>query len=272
MLRWLQRPLNAVSVLLALVPFVLLLLIIRAYLVRQAPYIDQWSLGVYIATRAQAGTLTPGDVAIQYGAHHIIFSNLTTALFARITQWDLTRTIYIQPLLSLVRLGLLVALLAKQKPRLLAPGLVLYSLIVFYPTQLHLWEYSFNTPWLYAQIFFLLGLITIAFHKPGWLPLAGATFWTLCATFSIAIGLVSWVIFPLVLWLNGYRSWRYALFWLGAMGVGLYLFFAPITPVYTPLEVFLPHFSGGSVLADPSRVLPRMFVYLSASVLFVNLT
>lgn len=266
-----QRPSVWVALLFALVPPVVTILITQAYLVREAPYIDQWSLGVYIATRAQAGTLTLGDLMIQYGSHRIIFSNLTTALFTVTNDWNLSQTIYIQVALSGVRWGLLVWLAARHVPRLLPPLMVLYALLVFYPTQLHLWEYSFNTPWLYAQVFFLLALLMLTTRPPGWASFWSTVFFMVCATYSIAVALVGWVILPIALWMNGYRQWRYALAWLGAMCVSLALYFLPVFPAFTRLDVLVPGFSANTDLAGIGELLAGVAVYLSASVVFIDL-
>ncbi|MEM6530398.1 MAG: hypothetical protein AAF653_19015, partial [Chloroflexota bacterium] len=270
LLRWLRRPINLIALLLVLTPPLLILLMTQAYFVREAPYIDQWSLGVYVATRAQAGTLTIGDVTSQYGAHHIIPSNLTIAAFSLLNRYDVSQTIHIQWMLSVIRWGLLLGLVGIQQTRLLAPSAVLLSLFVFYPTQLHLWEYSFNMPWLYVQVFLLAALMTIATTKPGPVPFLIVAILAICATFTIAVGLVTWVVLPVAMWLAGYRQWRYVFMWAAVTAVTVGVYFSPLLPVFERLDLLIPDFASDAPLATPGQILRGVAVYLSAPMLFFN--
>jgi hypothetical protein len=91
------------------------------------------------------------------------------------------------------------------------------------------WLVGFYSIWHLVVLFNLLALYMLQRFKPGWMPLIAAGFFSLCATFSLGPGVVTWAAIGVALWLYGYRHWTYYAVWVGSTLLTIYVYTREVT-------------------------------------------
>jgi hypothetical protein len=255
-----QKALIAAGVL----PFTGLILHILTNASRAIPRSDEWILSLYIATRTRSGLLSVNDLFIGYGAHRVFFSNLSTAIWAAITRWDTASQLYLNVVLAVLALILLIYLFHKYHPHL-TPFIVLpFTLLIFSLRQADLWEVTVNSAWLFALCFFLLILIIATSELPKLLRFLMVMLFTIAGTFSIGVGVVLWLIVPLILWRTGFKSILYYVVW-GTVASGILWVYMTDTlwNSLTVLDLLFPDWgSKTAFISNPILLIGSLFSFL----------
>ena len=216
-----QRIVPAVNALAALG---LLLLFVRAYS-SPFPISDEWFSSLPVAAKACEGTLAASDLLqVTGGGHRMLFTNVQTALDARLFGWRLDREVFLGPLLACGSFLLLVLLLRRAMPELAAATSIPLAWLVFSFYQHLNWIMSWQSAWHYANLFVIAAVVVLALGRPGWPALAAAVALAACATFSRSHGMVAWPALFVVLWLRRYSlPQRAAWIAAGVAAVAFYL-------------------------------------------------
>lgn len=222
---WFAHPLHAFAALLWLVPLARLLLFVGVY-GWQMPYGDHWVVGSNTAIPTFDGKLTLTVLARPFNDHRLFFTHVMTALLTPLTGWDARVEVAINLLLVLLLFVVLLWLLRQTRPALLAAALVPFSALMFTLMRETNWYSGLHTQWNFAPLFCLLALGALHRFGVNWRTLAAAAALSLCASYSMASGVLAWGLVLALLILNGHRQWRHYLFWIlmTVIGVGLYAF------------------------------------------------
>ena len=220
---WLRDPLNLLPTLLALVPIYFVILYMQAY-GRNVPINDQWLYSFRIASATANGDLSLGLILRDFAGHRIFFTGALTAILTALTDWNALYEMYFNLVLAVGEFIVLIALFRRRYPQLTGFILVPFSLLTFSLYQYLNWLSGFYTIWHFVVLFFLLALYTLDRFKPGWPPLIAAAFFSLCATFSLGPGIVTWAAIGLALVFYGYRHWSYYAAWIGGTLLTVYVY------------------------------------------------
>ena len=217
---------------LALVPFACLVLLVARYRV-DVLWMDEWSL-VPLIERAYQGTLSLGDLFMQYGEQRPFFLRIILLPLIRLSGWN---TFYELAFTLLLAAGIFAALSAQIVSTLKSLGVrrpfwfvPCVSLLVFSLRQQSIWLVGFYSVFLLNVFPAVLGICLLA--RPGLTPSRFflAALCGLVAAFSLANGLLYWPIGLLLLRLPPFRAEKerglYSRWWalLGSAGITIYLY------------------------------------------------
>lgn len=247
---WIVQPAPLLAVLCSsLFP---IFLVRSVYIIGQnIPTMDDWWVSVPTAVHASEGTLTFSELVGQFGAQRPVFTRLLTAFLSYTTDWNLHTEQDISILLNAVCLLLLIDLVRLRQRQVVPVILVLFSALFFSLKQWYSLLLVLTTHTHIVNAFFVLALWVLARFRIGWRALISAGVLSFCATFSYGVGMVTWPVFAVTLWMLGYRKWRFYVFWAVAAALSLALFFTGYTQLATrpALARFVLFFTAG--LANP---------------------
>jgi hypothetical protein len=224
-----------------------------AHHAQNVPFWDEWHDQMDIALKTVEGSLTVGDVLQQHNDGRVVFTNLLTALSARLAGWSLKLEMAVSLVLAGGTLLLLTSLYRASDPRGWIVAWIPFSALVFSMPQRRTWLWAIQGHYLFLVLFVVAGLLIVRRCEVGWRPLAVGAVLAGCATVSFANGVLAWAVMLPVLWMLGYR-WSHLLGWTAtaAAAAGFYL---------ATLEIQAPQ----SLPADP-LALPRfVVVYLGTA-------
>lgn len=179
---------------------------------KNIPRHDEWITSVNIALRAEAGTLTPGDLFVQNNEHRSTLTHLFTALLTYTTGWNIKTGIFLMIPFVILTWLLLLDLLRLDAPLMVAAGLMPLTALVFSLRQQNNWLVTFQFSWFTLGLFLMLGLWALR-RFAGWVGVILAALAALLMMYSALHGILGWLIFPLVMFLLGYRNRAYFIVW-----------------------------------------------------------
>lgn len=262
---------------LAVLPLLQVILYLSRSLV-DLPWWDEYDVSVFIAAKTAAGTLTLRDLLMQQNEHIIVFTNLITVISTQLFHWYVPLGSWISLVLAVINLALLLDLFRRDCPRVWPIAAPLFSVLVFSVRQMINWQSAFQSQWFFVILWFLAALWVLRVRPQGWLPVAAAAVLTLLATCSFTLGLLQWVFIPAVMFLLGYRRWRYYLAWAGVAALSLALYFALHVPnpprEFTFNPVSLTSYSLitlGAPFSWTDMTIATVFALLGLGILAANL-
>ncbi|MGQ9908319.1 MAG: hypothetical protein ACUVS2_05735 [Candidatus Flexifilum sp.] len=225
-LTWLRRPANLTA---GLIIVVCALLVIQ-YVSRNAanvPYMDEWLDSAEIAIKTAQGRLTLSDFFLQNNEHRQLFTNLVSAALVPLTRWDLRVQIGLTIATALVSLVLLIDLLRQQHAGgpLTLIGAVLGAALLLSLRQRDIWLWAYLMAWTQGIMSLIVGIWAIQRLPIGFPAVAGAIVGAFGVFFSLIYGIAAWGLYPLLLWLRGYRKPAHYLLFAAAAIVIVALFF-----------------------------------------------
>jgi len=193
------------------------------------PYWDEWVEPIDNALKTAEGTLGFADLTRQYNDSRPFFTNLLTVGSTLVLGWNLEAEMFFNQLLALLTLVLLGSILQRHMGDQAIWVIPLFSMLVFSLTQRQSLLWAIQSQYYFMILFFSAAFWFLDTTRPRWPALwAGAVF-ACCTTFSFANGFLVWVCALPVLWMLGYRTSRYFLFWFLAGTSCLALFFRNYT-------------------------------------------
>ena len=191
---------------------------------QNVPFWDEWADPLDIALHTVEGRLTPGFLLRQHSDSRPFFSNVLTAFSARVAGWSLKLEMFVSVALAGGTLVLVTSLYRATHPRSWLVVWIPFSALIFSLLQRRTWLWAVQSQYVFLILFVVASLWVVTRFEPGWRALLVAAALTLCATFSYANGFLMWGVMVPVLWMLGYRRWRYALVWAAAtvMALGAY--------------------------------------------------
>lgn len=228
--RWLGDPvhvlvLGGVGVLAALV-----VLYVQVNVVN-VPFFDEWHTSAEIAVDTARGELNLADFFGQWNEHRPMLLYFIVMLNTWLTDWNVAVQSYAHVVVGLV-LVIVAARLATshidlpaRRRTVLLCILIPIAVLVLALRMRQIWLWGMQIIWTLGFIFFLGGLLTLRRSPVGWRGVIAAVLGAAGFTYTLAYGLLSWGIYPVVMWVMGYRDWRhYALYFAGmALVVGQFL-------------------------------------------------
>jgi hypothetical protein len=225
------KPALRIETLALLVPWLLVAALALATAV-DVPYHDQWDMVPLIA-KMRAGTLSASDLLERHYEHRIAVSRVLHLGLAAATGWDLRAEIALNLLLSLASLPALLGLV-RRLVRAIGIGAtfrfeLVASLLLFSLVQWENYVWGFETGWFITTAAVLSVLVLLLRvdegSTPRWLGFAGAFVAAAIATFSLAPGLILWLVAAILMALRpGLR--RLLAIWLPAAGLVWWGYFA----------------------------------------------
>jgi hypothetical protein len=216
---------TALVVVAGLVPIALVAVDVARH-AQNVPFWDEWADPLEIAIKTVEGELTLGDLLRQYNDSRPFFSNLLTALSARVAGWSLKLQMAASVAVAGGTLLLLVALLRASHPAAWLAAWVPLAALTFSLPQRRTWLWAVQSQYVFVVLFMVAAVYVVRRRAPGWPPLAASAAFLLGATFSYANGFLTWAVMIPVLWMLGYRARRYTVVWAGAAAAGLTAYFA----------------------------------------------
>jgi hypothetical protein len=219
---WVRSPVHLFILLCGLVPPVLVLtLMIQS---PNMPFLDQWYTSYSIATLTQDGHLALGNLFAWHNEHRIVFTNLVTVLSTIFLHWNVRIELLVTFILALAILLVVLLLIRQTFSGITLVMVIPASALIFSIRGGHTWETSFQSGFLFAELFFLGALLILVSRPPAWRPLIIAAGLSICATFAINIGLVIWAALFVGLILLGYRNWKHLLLWIIIAGITWFIY------------------------------------------------
>lgn len=192
------------------------------------PQNEGWTIVMSTATASADGTLQFRDLLRRNEVHIVFFPLLTTAINARLTDWNLLVELRIGLVLLTATFLLMADVYRRHDRDALWYGLPLLALLLFTPLQDAnlLWQFT-SLQWFYQPFFFLVALWGFMVLPPTFLGLLWVMVFSFGSIMSSAGGLALLPLFTLILWMRGYRIKHYAL-WLAFAGVLLFIWMTRI--------------------------------------------
>ncbi|MFZ4814175.1 MAG: hypothetical protein ACOYL5_06555 [Phototrophicaceae bacterium] len=261
--------------LLAAIPPLWVVLMIRAYWMSQFPHGDEWRLGIYWAQELKSGQLDFNDLFISYNGHRHPWWGALVVTQIVLVDWDFRVGGMLNVALALLYWGGMMRWVWRTYPALRGVSAAVLSVLIFAPASAELWIDGINGIWLLSQAWLVGGLWALTAHERTPMNFCLALLCAIGLTFSNAAGIVGWGILLVVMWLAGYRHTGYVLVWVvtALVVVGLY-FAAPFwaTYTYTPPESVLGEGNGFTDYRTmPHLIVLGYAVFLSAPIIKLGL-
>lgn len=226
-----SRPWIRKAYLLAFLPAALLALVFVRLRFLDIPVGDQWYDPVNIVVKASTNQLSWRDLFALAEGHRPLMIRLFALAGTLLFKLDPALMSLTTWLVSLINLSVIYSLfrgdpLAQKTPLKGYSPLCLVGLssVVFVIHDQQAWiDYYFAT-WQLSLCFFLCACLCLQ-RLSSWNAFAGAAIFCLASTFSLGIGLASWLAIPVVA--IGYRSWRkihFPVAWTALGGATLYAY------------------------------------------------
>ena len=217
----------AVSLVLAVIPFVSLALLVRQYYV-DVPFWDEWE----IVTRLRSlhdGTFSFRDLWMQHNAHRPLFGVALVLTLVRASDWNVGVEVAANVLVGAMIAGVFVVQLVRRWPsdyRLPVWLLPLLSFFIFSPSQSENWLSGWQVTILLNVLAVTAGLALLANLDGRWSRLAGAGLCGIVATYTFAAGLVFWAAGSAAWWLSkDRRNLRQLMVWIITAGLTIASYF-----------------------------------------------
>jgi hypothetical protein len=225
---------------------------------KNTPRHDEWITSVPLALKVDAGQFTPADLFVQNNEHRSTITHAYTALLTYTTDWNLRVGIFAMIPFVILTWLLLLDLLRLHTPAMLTAGLLPLTALIFSLRQQNNWLVTFQFSWFALVLFLVLGLWALR-RLSGWLAVVVAAVMALLMLYSALHGILGWVIFPLVMFLLGYRRRGYYIFW----GVALLAAFASFFMGYDFGVMGISYEGQGQGLAlNPLHLALYVFAYI----------
>jgi len=221
---WINQPLNQFFLFCSLIPPLLILIYVVTN-ARSVPIYDDWDTNVILAQKTIEGALTLNDLVAQHLEHRYLFDSITTVIAVKFTGWNLKLGSFLGVGLVGCNFVILINWCKRDLPSIVSAMLVPVSALLFSFRQgiSWLWPLIANT---YLCVFwFLVAVSVLRTGRRGWPAIVAAAFLSVCASFSMAAGLLVWPILLGALWVIGYHQWRHYVFWIFAMAATYGLYF-----------------------------------------------
>ncbi len=220
------------------------------------PYYDQWDRSwEFIILNFENQTLILPQLFQQHNEHRIFFTNLLSILSAILTDWNIRFEIFMNAVLCIANGIILMAIFRKHTPRLMPLAVIIASLLVISLNQYGNLLFGFQSPFYFVILFLFMTFYCLDTPNMTNKRLGLATFFAICATFSLANGVFVWFIGLFGMWLAGVRSKKHYVLWLLATIIFNVLFFSNY------------YLSSGSSSIQPVAMIRYIPIYLSSSLM-----
>ena len=189
------------------------------------PYWDEWIKPIKNAVKTAEGRITLSDLVQQYVDSRPLFTNLVTVASVLLVDWNLQAEMYFNMLLAGGTLLLLTGIYRRQHGKSADFVILPFSMLIFSLAQHKSWRFSMQSQHFFLILFVVLTFWSIDRQWSKWTSICLAAFFSLCATFSYANGLLLWFVMVPVLWTLNYRQGKYFVFWLMTTLLALGSFF-----------------------------------------------
>ncbi|MDX2076353.1 MAG: hypothetical protein SFZ02_07965 [bacterium] len=215
-----------IAILIGMIPLVALIAFMLAYGKSEYPFGDTNVTSVITALKTADGSLTAQDLLqIHYG-HRMIFSRALTAFSTALFDWDTRIEVWSNVVLGVLNWLILIAIFARFHPKRVHWVVFPAGLFILTTDQAINWLAGVHNVWHFALFFSLLAVLTLTYTGKKWRSVGLSAFFGLCATFSMAAGLVVWGVLIVALISLNYRNWKHYLFILIAGVIAVVLYFS----------------------------------------------
>lgn len=224
-LAWIRRPVNLVTAAIVVMCALLVIQYVSLNAVN-VPYMDEWLDSAEIAIKAAQGRLTPGDFFLQNNEHRQLFTNLVSAALVPLTRWDVRVQMGLTILAACISVILIIDLLRRQHRGPLALiGTATCAGLLLSLRQRDIWLWSYLLAWTQGITCLIFGIWAIQRLPVGYGAVAAAIAGAFGVFFSLIYGIAAWGLYPILMWLRGYRKPGPYLLFLAAAVVIVVLFF-----------------------------------------------
>jgi hypothetical protein len=185
----------AVSILLALVPFVFLVFFVCRYSV-DVPYWDEWEMVDHLRN-LHAGTFSVKELWQQHNEHRPVSGIVTVMALVQLTHWNADAEVATNVCVGVLIFAVTAVFLLKEWP----PGrrvplwlLPLISVFAFSPSQAENWLWGWQVTIFWSVLASIAGLALLSKDDVGWGRLCAAALCGVVATYSFASGMILWVV------------------------------------------------------------------------------
>jgi hypothetical protein len=169
-------------------------------------------LNISTAAAVKSGTLIPSQIfAPLPSGHRLVFAQLTTVLFAYLTNWNLVAEAFVTIFILVVNFLMLLILFRRLMPQWTWLAAMPLAALLFAVRQEACLTVGFHAITFHPFTFLLAGLLALlSDEKEGWRPLV-ASVCIVCGAVSHISGLLAGPLLIAAAWLLGYRKvWYYA--------------------------------------------------------------
>ncbi len=184
------------------------------------PYWDQWGL-VSKLEKWVNKTLTINDLHEQHNYHRMVFPQLIMLTMASLSNWNIKLEMYVSYVLATFSLVTILIMLSalKLNAKEFALIAVLITGFIYSPIQAINWLWGWQIQWFLAVLTMLLSIYFIyqaSSRKNAYLSVIGAAICAFISSYSLASGLLIWIIVlsAFVLYKNLRRNISLWLIWL----------------------------------------------------------
>jgi hypothetical protein len=160
-----------------------------------APYLDDWA-NVPLMEKASLGQLTVHDLWAQHNEHRILFPNLITLVFARLTAWNIHWELAFNFLVAAGGFAIVAGQVLSTARALGVAGLrwiiPAISLIMFSICQYECWLWSTELQVFLCMTAVLGGIVLLSRRPFAWHKLGLAALLGMVASYSFASGMTFW--------------------------------------------------------------------------------
>lgn len=215
-----------IVIFIGMMPLVALIAFMLAYGKSEYPFGDTNVTSVLTALKTADGSLTAQDLlAIHYG-HRMVFSRALTALSTATLDWDTRVEVWSTVVLGVLNWLILITIFARFHPQRAHWVILPAGLFILTTDQAINWLAGVHNVWHFALFFNLLAVLSLIYTGKKWRSVGLSGLFGLCATFSMAAGLVVWGVLIIALISLNYRDWKHYLFIIGAGGLAVMLYFS----------------------------------------------
>ncbi len=188
---------------LCLVPFVILLFMVRRYGI-PVPFYDELFFVPMFEELFLHRAFDSRLIFVQLNEHRPLFPLLLIVILAAFSRWNMWLELFVSPILALGSFGIIASLVSQTLsvvPRILQGLLLLCSsMLIFSLGQWENWTFGITLHFTMANLAFLVALFLLFRFRHSSLAFLCAVLSAFVATFSSAYGLLAWpALLPLVL-------------------------------------------------------------------------
>jgi len=190
------------------------------------PYLDEWSASAAIAIATARGELGLHHLFLQNNEHRHLSANLASALLVPLSAWDLRVQMLMTLFMAVISFLLLLDIMRGRDRRAVLLMAIPVALLIFSLRQRQTWLWAYLLTWTQGIAALIFGLWALDRLKIGWGGVAGAILGAFGVLFSLAYGIVAWGIYPVLMWVRGYRKPAHYGGFFAAAAVIIGLFFS----------------------------------------------
>jgi hypothetical protein len=201
-----------------------IILLVVWYMARNlvnVPFADDWGNGAITAVQTVDGTLTLQTLLAPWNEHRTLLYKTITVAATLLTSWDTRFEAWFNLIFAI---GCFILMLRLQKDVavwLASPC----AMLIFNLKQFHNFLIGLQVGFWQVMFLALLALLLIASQPIRWQTVIFSALCAFAATFSLANGVLLWLVLLPAFWLRGYRRWWQYMLWLvlGALAVSLFI-------------------------------------------------